>query len=118
MTRHAQRCGGCGRGVVRLKRTSRAICRDCQRIANNKKMAERRAAQPRPISMAIKGYTLANAVPRQRADRAIARGRTNRRCQCCYTLYHLDTLETPCPSCGAHLSDLPFPLQERSHVAS
>lgn len=55
------------------------------------------------------------AFARMRCDRALNRGTCLRRCQSCYTLYRLTTLEAPCPKCGAHLIADPTTFTEVSH---
>lgn len=97
-------CPDCGtetRGALRR-------CASCTRAERNRRQRVRRRVfrSDRPDRQPLAATLMSgDAGRRQRADRALQRGRADRRCVDCGRRYHLAHMDTPCPTCGDHLAE-------------
>lgn len=114
MTR--QPCRDCGRSLPSHRHAGRPRlrCTACVQRWNRERRRERNRARDVARARERRGnpdafyLTAGDPGQRQRADRALNRGRCDRRCLTCGTRYHLTRLTTPCPRCGDHLQDNPL----------
>lgn len=117
---HCRNCGLTLRSAA-IRGRPKVICASCQRIAHKLKNRARYHDKVKPeraaLAKRLPSIAVNTPLSRTRADMTIARGQVKRRCQHCATLYHLASLEAPCPNCGAHLVDHPTTFTEVSHVA-